>query len=201
MAYRDASLVILVGILYSSRPLQTSPRNRSSSLQLSDQHYNALLDTPTTSAQHSTDPQNLVSHFSPIFTSHHLFRLSHLLQPTRLTSLPASWCCGLVGIRRVLARPSNGNISSQLKKRKAVEGVDSAISTRSSKRLAPSAPPTPLTVASPMDSDDDMMSGLSGFSSDADDNELQDESGNEDADGMFVPLVGFRVAACLSCPR
>lgn len=52
-----------------------------------------------------------------------------------------------------------------------------------------------------MDSDDDMMSGLSGFSSDADENEFQGESDNEEADGMFVPSVCFGGGCLLVMPR
>jgi hypothetical protein len=80
-------------------------------------------------------------------------------------------------------------IPPQTKKRKAAEAIvssDKLSATRSSKRIASAAvkegPPTPLTTASPMDSEDDFMSGMS-----SDDDMLQ-ESDNEDgsADGMFI---------------
>lgn len=80
-------------------------------------------------------------------------------------------------------------IPPQSKKRKAAEAIassDNLSAARESKRIASAVkegPPTPLTTASPMDSEDDFMSGMS-----SEDDVLQ-ESDNDDgsADGMFAP--------------
>jgi hypothetical protein len=79
------------------------------------------------------------------------------------------------------------NISSHLRKRKAAEELEPSDqpAPRSSKRLVSAvskeAPPTPLTTATPMSSEDDFMSGMS-----SDEDDMLQESENDDgsADGM-----------------
>jgi len=92
-------------------------------------------------------------------------------------------------------RPSPvDTIPPQSKKRKAAEEIvssDNLSAARSNKRIASEikeGPPTPLTTASPMDSEDDFMSGMS-----SEDDVLQ-ESDNDDgsADGMFAPGISLK---------
>lgn len=89
-------------------------------------------------------------------------------------------------------RPSTvDTIPPPSKKRKAAEAIassDNLSAAKPSKRIASAVkegPPTPLTTASPMDSEDDLMSGMS-----SEDDVLQ-ESDNDDgsADGMFTPKI------------
>jgi hypothetical protein len=91
-------------------------------------------------------------------------------------------------------------ISSQPKKRKAAEAIGSSKpAQRSSKRIAASAaavsaPPTPLTTGSTMDSEDEFMSGLSS----EEDGTLQDDSDNEEGsvDGRHLYSVLLLVIIC-----
>ncbi|EHL00868.1 putative protein ariadne-1 [Glarea lozoyensis 74030] len=90
------------------------------------------------------------------------------------------------------ALPKVDNISSHLKKRKAAEELvpSGQSAQRSSKRLdsaaSKEAPPTPLTTATPMSSEDDFMSGMS---SDEDDvlQESENEEGSADDFGFDEP--------------
>ncbi|TVY35644.1 E3 ubiquitin-protein ligase, partial [Lachnellula subtilissima] len=92
-------------------------------------------------------------------------------------------CAGISSLSDEFKHPNTiDTIPPQSKKRKAAEAIvasDNLSAQRSSKRIASAAadkegPPTPLTTTSPMDSDDDFMSGMS-----SDDDMLQ-ESDNDD---------------------
>ncbi|TVY73537.1 E3 ubiquitin-protein ligase dbl4, partial [Lachnellula suecica] len=98
---------------------------------------------------------------------------------------PQPYVPGISSLPDEFKHPStNDTIPPQTKKRKAAEAIapsDNLSATRASKRIASAAlkegPPTPLTTASPMDSEDEFMSGMS---SEDDGLDGLQESDNED---------------------